>query len=157
MTTLISKAGSEYLLQSGLDVLHRETLEWLSELEFVKIELSFLLKLTDKAFLKARGAQKLSELNSIENRLKVTRNKTLKELYESLTMHEEHLSALDNVKTGKTNEQSVREEHSIHSAAIRKFIESVRSLKKELFDAFEKQIRLTKKILSDFENGRVVM
>ena len=51
METLTSPK-SEYLLEAGLDVLHFESREWLSDLKFQKSELDFFLKLLNSKVFK---------------------------------------------------------------------------------------------------------
>ena len=152
MTALLSQAKNDYLLQVGIDYLQQESIEWISEIDFAETELSFLSNLLNRAFLFSKDDQKLKELNFLEEKVVLLKNNSLKQIKEKLILHEEHLGNLEeNIKS--FNEQSIREEHINNKSVINIFLDSLKSIKKEIFGIIEIQLKKNKKIINDFEQG----
>ena len=77
MQTLTTPKTSN-LLEAGLDVLHSESKEWLSEIEFLKSELSFFMKLLNsKVFAIEKDRQRQ---HIFQNMDKQQESKTSKDL-----------------------------------------------------------------------------
>src|SRR4051812_1728233 len=95
MATLISSANNHFLLQPHPVNMHDETIEWLSEMEFCKTELIFLTRLLNKSFLKAMTKKEISSVTLLGKRTHTFYQKTWKQLYDSIVVHEKHLASLD--------------------------------------------------------------
>ena len=139
MTALLSQAKNDYLLQVGIDYLQHESIEWISELDFAETELSFLSNLLNKAFLFTKDDQKINELNILEGKVLLIKNNSLKQIKEKLILHVEHLGNLEE-NINSFNEQSIREEHINNRSVINLFLDSLKSIKKEIFGIIENQL-----------------
>ena len=152
MKALLSQAKNDYLLQVGIDYLQQESINWISELDFAETELSFLSNLLNKAFLFTKDDQKLKELNFLEEKVLLLKNNSLKQIKEKLIFHEEHLGNLeDNLIS--INEQFIREEHINNKSVLNSFLDSLKIIKKKIFEIIEVQLKKNKKIMKDFEQG----
>lgn len=156
MTKLISAPTNEFLLQEHPVNMHVETTDWLSELEFCKTELSFLTNLLKKVFLNANNKKRMSEAASLEKKVKLFSEKTLKELHGSVIKHEQHLASLDENAFAQ-DESVIKKEHGKEKLSVIAFMGSVKKVKKEVFDFFEVQMKQTKKIISEFEEGSMCL
>ena len=136
MTALLSQAKNDYLLQVGIDYLQHESIEWISELDFAETELSFLSNLLNKAFLFTKDDQKINELNILEGKVLLIKNNSLKQIKDKLILHEEHLGNLEE-DLKSVNEQFIREEHINNKSVINIFLDSLKSIKKEIFGIIE--------------------
>lgn len=139
MTKLITPSKNEYQLQIGLNTLHAETIEWLSEIEFGKTELSFLNKLLDKYFLRIEDTARLSALFDLDKRLKGFKLNDLKLLHKVMVMHENRLDALDENMFSQ-DEQMVRDEHATIKLKAEVFTDNIKKIKREIFDFVEREI-----------------
>jgi len=139
METLL--APPEKILQTGMDELHRETIDWVMELEFCKTELSFLGKLLDKYFLKIKGNQQLSELTKLDIKVRAFRGTTLNFLHRELVSHEKHIAELEEKKVRQQDEQIVREEHLKFDNDVKDFMRYVKNIKNEVFRFVEKELK----------------
>lgn len=152
MTKLLSPTNGAYLLGPAPEHLHRESLNWLSELEFYKTEIAFLTKLLDIAFLRITSGQNLDELNVLEKKVRSFREKRLDELHNKIMRHENHLSELDE-DVFKKNKPEIDEEHHSQFRDMTTFTDNIKELKKEIFALVETQLKRTKKVSRDFEDG----
>lgn len=141
METLLAPPQNELLLQLSLDDLHHTTTEWISKLEFCKTELSFLTKLLDKYFLRVKGNQKITELTSLSIKVKSLRNKALKELHNSVIVHERNLASL-HANMLIQDEQAIREEHLKFNLGFKEFMSELKKLKQETFNFLDKELKL---------------
>ena len=142
METLLQKPKLETLLQTGIDDLHHDTMDWLNELEFCTTELSFLNKLLDKYFLRIKGSQQITDLSKLDTKVNAFRNKTLNVLYQEINSHEKHLAELEERRFIQ-DEQSIREEHKKFGSDVKAFMADVKKIKKEIFDFVEKELKST--------------
>ena len=152
MTTLISAPTNDFLLQEHPVNMHVETTDWLSELEFCKTELAFLTNLLKKVFLNANNKRKISEAASLEKKVKLFSEKTLEVLHDSVIKHEQHLASLDENAFAQ-DEHVIKKEHEKKKLSVNAFMGSVKKVKKEVFDFFEVQMKQTKNIIKEFEEG----
>jgi hypothetical protein len=144
MTTLLSPAKSDYLLEMDFSSLHSESIEWLSEIEFCNTELAFLEKLMNKAFLRVNNVNKLQELNALERKGKELKTQSLKKLYNEVIIHERNLASFDE-NMFSMNEQSLRDEHHKQKSGVADFMATFKSFKKAVFELVEEQIRQSDK------------
>jgi hypothetical protein len=155
MTTLIPVPKNDFLLQEHPVNMHEETMEWLSELEFCKTELAFLSKLLNKALFNTGSIRKISELDMLDKKIKVFKEKTLKEIHDSVIRHELHLASLD--ENAFAQAYLIKQEHNKKSMSVKAFMSSVKRVKKEIFDFVERQMKQSKKIAKDFEEGNLTL
>jgi hypothetical protein len=139
MTNLLSPAKSNFLLEVDLLHLHQETTEWLSELEFCKIELLFLQNLITKVGKKIMDTRKIIDLSALEKRIMTFQDHDLKKLHNEVIIHERNLSSLDENSLSQ-NEQSIRQDHKDFKAEISGFMSELRAFKKELFDKVSERL-----------------
>ena len=152
MTKLISAPNSDFLLQEHPVNMHMETTEWLSDFEFCKTELAFLTNLLKKVFLNANNKRKISEATLLEKKVKLFSEKTLKALHDSVIEHEQHLASLDENAFAQ-DASVIKKEHEKKKFSVKAFMGSVKKIKKEVFDFFEVQMKQTKNIIKEFEEG----
>lgn len=156
MTTLISASKNDFLLQEHPVNMHEETMEWLSELEFCNTELEFLNMLLNKASLNRVSIKKLNDLDVLDKKVKLFRRKTIREINDSVTEHENHLSSLDENAFAQ-DAHLIKQEHTKMNMSVKAFMGTVRKVKKEIFDFVEAQMKLSKKISKDFEEGNLAL
>ena len=144
MTTLVAPVKTDHLLPAAPEHLHQDATEWLSDLEFCRTELSFLIKLLDKTFLRVRGTQRLDDLSILEKKVRALRAKPLKQLHDAVILHEQHLASLD-LDEFSLNRQSIVEEHAKHELGVTAFMRTIKKIKKEIFDFVEAEIKTSSK------------
>lgn len=152
MTKQLTQATGAYLLQPAPQHLHNEALEWLSDLEFYKTEISFLTKLLDIAFLRVTSDENLNQLKALERKVRSFREKTLDDLHLLITKHENHLSKLDE-DVFKKKKYEIDEEHRNHYKDVVDFAEEIKELKKEIFTLVEVQMKRSKQASREVANG----
>ncbi len=131
METLTSPK-SAYLLEGGLDVLHSESREWLSEVEFVKSELRFFMRLLkSKVFVLSKEQQRQ---HIFENMDKLC-SAVAVELGNEIKAHEKNLAVLQTSKGGSDAEY--RAKHKTLKAKIEQLLNDTRTLKMLVFDFVE--------------------
>lgn len=117
-----------YLLEAGLDVLHDQSKEWLSELDFLKIELRFFLKLLNaKIFTLEKDQQRQNVLKNMD-RLCTT---VLHELEQQIKTHEKSLSVL--LTATEADDAQYRDQHKQLHQKMHQFVNDVKSLKMLVF------------------------
>lgn len=127
---MLASPKSEYLLQASLEVLHEQSLEYLSELDFMKMEITFFNKLLNKNAGKQFPTEQAAALGK---RMVKFMGQTLPDLRKKIVEHECWLS--DIIKTDTLGRQeSYRVMH--------------RDLTKEMTMCRESFIRLKKKVFS---------
>src|ERR1035438_7363 len=66
---LLTKSKSDYLLNGSIEILHRQSMEWLNEIDFWKDEIAFFYALTVKKTLNGFPDNLKSQENKIEKEL----------------------------------------------------------------------------------------
>lgn len=140
MTTLLEQAGTDYLLQPGIDGLHAEATNWVSELEFCKAELQFLNKLLDKYFLRVKGEQKLLTLEAMEKKVRSFRSKILSLALKKVLAHKESLATLSE-QVFHQDEQRIREEHQTRKLDVQELLGNEKKIKQEIFAFVERELK----------------
>ncbi|MEO8146775.1 MAG: hypothetical protein ABI723_04005 [Bacteroidia bacterium] len=136
METLTTTFAKESRLQFNPHDIYISTIEWLSELEFSKTELSLLSKLLDKSFLRAHKQQEYCELLRLDKRVKLFLNYTLRDMQRKIAEHEKHFVLLDeNIFT--QDEQFIHDEHKENESCLTEFRNDLNKLKNELFHFVE--------------------
>ena len=151
MTSLNKHISSEQFTEHS-QAMHRETIEWLSDIEFCRTEFAFLLKLIDREFLKVMGKQKPDDLEVLEKKVESFLEKTLGDLYSKTNRHEHNLFSI-NENVSEETEKLIRSEHSKLSGKIAVLMTSVKEIKKEIFEVVEKQLKVAKEITTGYEEG----
>jgi hypothetical protein len=127
---MLTSPKTEYLLQSSLEVLHEQSLEYLNEIDFMKVEISFFNKLLNKNAGKQFPGEQSAALGK---RMIKFVSSTIPDLRKKIMEHERWLS--DIIKTDTLGRQeSYREVH--------------RALTKEMTMCRENFVRLKKKVFS---------
>ncbi len=127
METLISPK-SEYLLEAGLDVLHFESKEWVSELKFLKSELDFFLMLLNSKIFKLDEEPKRQHIYENMNKLCTI---VLTEVEQEVKAHEKNLAELLRAKSG--TDAPYRAQHKQLKAKVNQLDNDVRTLKMLVF------------------------
>lgn len=128
METTAIKAG--HLLEGSLEWLHRQTMEWLSDVEFWREELVFFYHLLRKQELQLYFP--MQQVAVLEKELVKISSEEIKELEATLRKHEEKLRAILEAAS-KSNELDYRHDHKTILFAMKNFEETMRSFKKSVF------------------------
>ncbi|NND63704.1 MAG: hypothetical protein HKN48_11000 [Flavobacteriaceae bacterium] len=112
--------------------LHRETLLWISELQFIKDEISFLNSLVENYTLKLisgevykKSFQVISELSK--------ESAQLKEILKRVRVHNNELEILVDGKDEIEKEKEFKESHYQLKIEMLNYLENFRKTKKEIF------------------------
>lgn len=132
---LLTNPGTEYLLSASLGQLHRESQEWIKEVDFWKDEMSFFYKvLHSKISSKSFPGEALA---SMEKKLVQINADILDKMTDALRSHEQSLAVV--VKTTSLqDEESYREKHKSLLTQMRDAYQLIRSLKKDVFSFMQK-------------------
>jgi len=131
---MLTSPKIEYLLQAGLEVLHEQSLEYLNEIDFMKVEITFFNKLLNKNAGKQFPSEQAAALSKRMIKF-VTR--VLPDLREKIVEHERWLS--DIVKTDTLGRQeSYRVIHRNLTQEMNMCRESFIRLKKKVFSFAKK-------------------
>ena len=128
----ITNPKAEYLLEAGLDVLHSESKEWLSELDFLKQELRFFLHLLDSKKLPDGKEQQRQRIFSNMDQLATT---VVSEVEAEVKAHEKDLSEV--LRKEFSEDASYRRKHAQLNQKMSKLDNDVRTLKMLVFDFVE--------------------
>jgi hypothetical protein len=131
MNTLKSASGN-YLLDLGLETLHEQSMEWISDIAFWRDEVAFLYALEISKTLKEVPMSAKRKLEAIENELVKVAGGDLDSLYDDVTNHERFLNKL--LESKKEDEESYREKHTELAEKINYFSTHFRELKREIFE-----------------------
>ena len=127
---LLTTPKTEYLLQASLEVLHEQSREYLKEIDFMKVEITFFNKLLNKNAGKQFPTEQAAALGK---RMVKFVTRSLPDLRKKITEHERSLS--DIIRTDTLGRQEYYRE--IH-----------RDLTKEMSMCRDTFIRLKKKVFS---------
>ncbi|HSY76444.1 MAG TPA: hypothetical protein VK890_06285 [Bacteroidia bacterium] len=131
MNTLKS-ASTDYLLESGLESLHEQSMEWISDIAFWRDELAFLYALEVKKTLKEVPVHAKNKLVYIESELLKLSSGDIDGLYDEVVAHERFLNKL--LESRKEDEASYREKHIQITNKVADFFFRFKALKKEIFE-----------------------
>lgn len=131
---------SSYLLEAGIEILHEESMEWLSEITFWHEEGSFLFTLFVKNLKKQSPASPdlKEELLSIERELLHLRRSggELDSLKHKVEQHERFLALVLENEIG--SERNYRDEHRELANEFHMFEKIFKDLKKKIFGFVKK-------------------
>lgn len=122
----------KFSLQVSLDDLHRESKEWINEIEFWDVELTFLEKLLKSDSPLLERDDQLEEKEHFEKLINYYKTGLLTDIKEKIKLHESDLKNLldENIEQ---NEEKYRTAHLGLSHKISTFEEEFRELKKEFY------------------------
>ena len=124
----ITNPKTEYMLEARLDVLHYDSRKWISELEFMKNELQFFIKLLNsKVFEDAKEQQRQHIYNNMNN----LSSAIVAELEQEVKSHERKLAELLSAKS--SNDAAFREQHKELHKKMNQVDNDVKTLKMLVF------------------------
>jgi hypothetical protein len=156
MKKLLTNSTS-YLLSPGHDLFYQDACGWTSTLSFYKIELDFLLKLLDNAFLESLTKSEQNEVEEFHMKLKNIQKKSLSLLMKKVLVHEESLGQLEEKQFSSLGEKKFLETHSTLKQEVTAFSSDVMALKREIFKLVEKKMKRNKKIDGEYVSGSLAL
>ena len=135
METLLA-AKTSYMLEAGIDVLHRESLEWLEEIAFWRDETAFFSALIITKTKKQVPIDAKDPLRSVENHLVHVGINKLEDLEKQVTLHEHNLAYVLEQKF--PDENIYREKHRDIAKKIHAFEAEYKDMKKKVFALVER-------------------
>jgi hypothetical protein len=134
---LIEKPKSEFMLQQGLDDLHKDSRDWLSEIQFWDVELNFVRKLLLKTALRRAAVDgHAAELEKLQRRFADFRKEAVVGFRKEIEAHEQYLYGL---LTGedKVDYMAYRDKHQPLASRMRQYEMRFRAMKQALFKLVE--------------------
>jgi|SRR6185312_16661170 len=125
-----------YLLDSGIETLHQQSVEWLEDIAFWRDEAAFLYALEVSKTRKEVPVKTKDKLEKINNELIKVSAGELDSLYDKVEAHERFLDRL--ISSKREDEESFRETHKQIGEEIIKFGQRFRALKRDIFDIVKK-------------------
>jgi len=119
-------ADSTYLLEEGLEKLHQESMDWISEMDLWKLELDFFQKLLDTHSPQFSTIEQKKRLDYFQNLIIYYSGELIDSIIEKTKRHEVFL-AKEMVEPQEMDEREYRKMH-------RGIEENVRSLRKRFYD-----------------------
>lgn len=127
---LLGYARTDYLLDATLDTLHKESVAWVKELDFLGDEMAFFYKLLHNREL-SNGFPS-TEVGEIDKALVKLNTESLDKLKEGVANHERQLAVIFR-STVPGEEEVYRESHRRLLFDLYKLHEEVRVFKKKIF------------------------
>ena len=135
----IAGAGSEYLLEIGLEELHKESVVWKSRLELWKTELRFFQKLLDKNSAKFEDVEDKKAEDHFQNLILYYDGELLEEYKQSVRRHEKRLGEML-TSNERLQEMEFRTAHIELKEKVDSFDDTFRQYKREFFQFMEKAL-----------------
>lgn len=133
----------KYVEWRNPEELHADTIEWLSDLEFVKVEQSFLEELIKENTLNLISGDTYAKSKEIVEKLSKS-VKNVEVLYNKVLAHSNGLQILiDEIKQEK-REEKFKQEHYLLHAEIAVFMGDFKDVKNEIFELIKKIMRQNK-------------
>ncbi len=140
MPKLLPQANNKFLLPPHPVNMHNDVVQWLSELEFCNVELTFFIKLLRKNNFYTSSKKRVTSYYALEIKLKKFQEKNLKTTFKGLVKHEHNLSEIDKNKL-VMDVKKLTKEHNKYKLGVLAINGSVKKLKHELFAFVEKQLK----------------
>ena len=137
----ITNAGSDYLLEIGIEELHKDSKVWMSRIELWKRELRFFQKLLDSHSTKFVAPEDKKAEGHFQNLIIYYNGELLDEYKQSVRRQEKRLAtlvALDN--PNQVDEAEYRNHHILLKEKVDSFDSEFRKYKHEFFTFIEKVI-----------------
>lgn len=133
----------KYIEWRSPEELHEDTIEWLSDLNFVKVEQSFLEELIKENTINLISGDTFTKSKEIVNKLSENIKK-VEELHDKVQAHSNGLEILvDEVKEEK-KEERFKQEHHLLNAEISLFMIDFRDIKNEIFELIKNIMKQNK-------------
>lgn len=133
----------KYIEWRSPEELHEDTIEWLSDLNFVKVEQSFLEELIKENTINLISGDTFTKSKEIVNKLSENIKK-VEELHDKVQAHSNGLEILvDEVKQEK-KEERFKQEHHLLNAEISLFMIDFRDIKNEIFELIKNIMKQNK-------------
>lgn len=137
----LQETQHDYLLQVSLKDLHRQTLEWLSEISFWETELSLFRKMfRKKALIRNADSDDAMNIAAALNAMASFGSGRIPELSEMISVHERKLGRILENRM-ESHEEGYREEHHRILDKMLKAIGDFKRLKSQLLKVGEILLR----------------
>jgi hypothetical protein len=136
---LLTSPKSMYLLEAGLEVLHQETNEWRSDLQFWTEEIPFFLNLIRRDKNQSIPKSAKASLERIEGELLQIITEEIDKLNVEVELHEYFLCKM--METPEKDQQDYREKHKQLSIRVGEFEKRFKLLKMEIFKLSISQLK----------------
>lgn len=132
-----------YVEWRSTEEMHDNTIEWLSDLEFVKVEQGFLEELIKENTLYLISGDTFTKSKAVVTKLSGSIKK-VNALHKRVLKHSNELEVLlDDVKETK-KEQLFKTEHDLLNAEIFIFLNNYRNIKNEIFELIKNIMKINK-------------
>ncbi|MBK7854727.1 MAG: hypothetical protein IPJ79_07255 [Bacteroidetes bacterium] len=108
MPKLLIENSNKFMLPPHPIHMHDDVVNWISELEFCKIELLFFRKLLKQSVIVTKSKKRLNAYYSLELKLKKFDEVNLKKILGDIRLHEHNLSEAERAKLLLTKNQLIR-------------------------------------------------
>lgn len=126
------KETAKYVEWLNADLMHENSVKWLSELKFIKDEEHFFEDLIKIFTLQLINAKNFSRSKEIVSDLKALRKRNTV-LIKSIETHERELKIMVDGKDQLEEEEAYKDKHRELLIAVKKYFREYRKLKGELF------------------------
>ena len=135
----LKNAGSDYLLEIGLETLHKDSEVWKSRIEMWKRELIFFQKLLDSYSLKFDSPDDKKEEDHFQNLIIYYNGELLDEYKQAARRQEKRLAEMmGNESPDHVDESEYRNQHIELKRKVDSFDKQFRKYKHEFFNFIEK-------------------
>lgn len=135
-----AKRNIKYVEWLSAEDMHKDTLDWISELEFTKDEHSFFENLVNLYTLQLIVTKKLSESSEIIDAINQSEKANIL-LLEAIKIHRNELQIMVDGIDQLKEEESYKKEHRNLIILVNEFLDDYQSLKTQLFGVFRDIIR----------------
>lgn len=133
---LLTSTKTNYLLDAGIEILHEQSNEWLSEIAFWYDEVAFLYSLVVKKTLKSVPVSARAVIEKTESELNRLTGGELDNMKIAVEQHEKYLATIME-RSDYSGEENYREKHRQLTAEMEKLERRFRSLKRDVFSLVE--------------------
>lgn len=135
----LTNAGSDYLLEIGLETLHKDSKVWKSRIEMWKRELIFFQKLLDSYSLKFDSPEDKKEEDHFQNLIIYYNGELLDEYKQAARRQEKRLAEMmGDERPDHVDESEYRNQHIELKKKVDSFDKQFRKYKHEFFNFIEK-------------------
>lgn len=127
----LAQSTTTYLLDSGVEALHQQSIEWLEDIAFWRDEAAFLYTLEMRKTYKSVPVDAKNTIQQIEDELIKISGGDLDALYDEVEKHEHYL---DVMLEARLDTEGYRERHKAIAEKVAEFDNRFRALKKKIFD-----------------------
>ncbi|WP_417369208.1 hypothetical protein [Gelidibacter japonicus] len=135
-----AKRNIKYVEWLSAEDMHKDTLDWISELEFTKDEHSFFENLVNLYTLQLIVTKKFSESSEIIDAINQSEKANIL-LLEAIKIHRNELQIIVDGIDQLKEEENYKKEHRNLIILVNEFLDDYQSLKTQLFGVFREIIR----------------